>query len=814
MRHDIFKVIAALALIALPTAVTAAPSAQARYDAAIAGAKGAMMADPRAALAQADQATAAATALPGERDAGQAEATARWLAGEATARLDRPRDALAILQQANALAARHAPHSKLVGDILLSRGWAEGAMGSVQAALQDYQAAYGLFRSIGEVRGQAKALQNIGSIYHDAGDDQRSLNYYAQVADISKSDPMINLVAHNNLGETLKTLGRFRESEQQYLLAIRAARALKSGSLEARIYPNLASAQLANGEVDAAETSARRALALASGAEAAEERPFIYGVLAQIAFRRGDLAEAEKLIARTFAHVDLSKTPLPFRDFHRTAADIYSKADQPALAFQHLRAYKRLDDNIRALAASTNAALMAAQFDFANQQLNISRLREGQTRRDAMLQQSREHLKTVVFSLLLGAAALLSAILFTSFLSLRRSRNQVREANDQLSETNTSLEKALKVKNEFLATTSHEIRTPLNGILGMTQVILADLSTDAKTRDRVGVVHSAGQTMKALVDDILDLAKIETGALVVQRGPMDIVRLLEDAVRFWRGAAEAKGLALEAAIDLPRQIVCDENRLRQIIFNVMSNAVKFTGRGTICLRAHSKDDSFVIEIEDTGIGIALDQQELIFEKFHQVDGGTSRQYAGTGLGLAISRNLTDALDGDISVRSALGEGATFMIRLPLEVVATPDDAPVHAGGKADFDLILLLDPNPLTQRLAAKSLKSVSANIQPIVALEEATDRLGKEGVGLVLVQADAFDTERQRLVDLTQQAQANGAGCLMIGSFPDQAERAQLEKNGATILSKPVPPQLVISTATALLGIERASAAPLAPAA
>ena len=154
---------------------------------------------------------------------------------------------------------------------------------------------------------------------------------------------------------------------------------------------------------------------------------------------------------------------------------------------------------------------------------------------------------------------------------------KIRAANRRLSISNVALEKALKAKTEFLATTSHEIRTPLNGILGMTQVILHDPAVAGPLRERIQVVHGAGETMKVLVDDILDVAKMETGQIIIDRAEMDLRTVLSDAIRLWSGQARGKGLALDLDLaDCPPRIVEDETRLRQILFNLLSNAIKFT----------------------------------------------------------------------------------------------------------------------------------------------------------------------------------------------------------------------------------------------
>ncbi|MBK6705503.1 MAG: hypothetical protein IPG56_18235 [Caulobacteraceae bacterium] len=252
------------------------------------------------------------------------------------------------------------------------------------------------------------------------------------------------------------------------------------------------------------------------------------------AYARGDSIRAAELILRTFQGEDLSATTVPFRDFHRSAHEIYSALGNERLALRHLEAFKRLDDEARDVAANANMALMGAQFDFASQELQISQLRTQPLEAEARQ-------RTLIFFGALAIAMVILGALGYGYVSMRKSRNQVQAANDQLNETNVALGKALKAKSEFLATTSHEIRTPLNGILGMTQVMLQDAKIAADIRERVQVVHGAGESMRAIVDDILDVAKMETGKITVAAEPFNPAPTLEDVSRLWRHNAEAKG---------------------------------------------------------------------------------------------------------------------------------------------------------------------------------------------------------------------------------------------------------------------------------
>jgi len=782
---------------ARPPAPAANPAAVTRFDAEVASAKSAMLVDPEQGLRHATIATRLASQFPGSTAREMALATAHWLQGESLMRLNRPTDADPIVSQALRQAARYTPGTKLHGDLLQADGWVSVRLGRVQRALEDFQGAHKIYGSIGEPRGQAKALMNIGSIYNDAGDYQRALQYHAQAAEVFAGDPSIDVATRNNRGNALRQLGRFRAAEAEYRQALTAAQKLDSPLLTARILTNIAAAQELSGQLAQADASADRGLAITRNPAAADWRPFLWGVKAQIAFRRGDRAAAIDYIGRTFTGVDLDHTAMPYREFHDFARTVYEQAGNDRLALAHLEAFKRLEDESRQVAASTNAALMAARFDFANQDLRIAKLKTGQLQRDIEIARSRARMHQILTYGIGGTALVIFLLLLAGYI-----RN--RAANRRLSSANTALEKALKAKTEFLATTSHEIRTPLNGILGMTQVILHDPAVAGQLRERIQVVHGAGETMKVLVDDILDVAKMETGQIVIDRVEMDLRHVLADAVRLWSGQARSKGLELELDVaDCPARILEDETRLRQILFNLLSNAIKFTEAGSVRLTVDTvtpaSGEQLRLRVVDTGIGIPEAEHQRIFEAFHQVDGGTTRKYGGTGLGLAICRNLSLAMGGDICVESAPGGGSTFMVTLPLVRVAAASGAEARdeAGPRGlPATRMLVVERNPLAQSILRATIEGEVASLEIVdggeQALEAIRDRafdaIVAEGASIALPGLDSFESVAALV------AAAPDAVLTILWSGLTDADRAELVARGADrILAKPIAARVLL---------------------
>ncbi|RLF66779.1 MAG: hypothetical protein DRN57_06410 [Thermoplasmata archaeon] len=262
-----------------------------------------------------------------------------------------------------------------------------------------------------------------------------------------------------------------------------------------------------------------------------------------------------------------------------------------------------------------------------------------------------------------------------------RDISQKKRAELAMIEAKERAEEAARMKSEFLANMSHEIRTPMNAILGFTEILERKI-TDPSQRVQLEAIRSSGKTLLRLINDILDLSKIEAGKLELVFTPTDPVSIVMDMERIFRKKTSDKGLELNTMVpdDVPKYLMMDEVRLRQVLLNLIGNAVKFTERGSITVGLESgtgKDDDAKMDIslfvEDTGIGIPPDEVDRIFGTFDQVKGQDSGKYGGTGLGLAISRKLVEMMGGTLSVTSTVGKGSRFQVFLPGVRVAEPEE---------------------------------------------------------------------------------------------------------------------------------------------
>jgi len=371
-----------------------------------------------------------------------------------------------------------------------------------------------------------------------------------------------------------------------------------------------------------------------------------------------------------------------------------------------------------------------------------------------------------VISLLVMISGIIALVVGLRVLTDRERRARVlSELNADLLEQTARAERLATVKSEFLATMSHEIRTPMNGVLGMAQA-LENMPLDATTRDYVGVIRESAESLLGVINDILDYSRLEAGKMRVAPSAIRINTLLNAMTSLFASACAQKKLSLRVEIDpaAPTNIETDPARLRQILVNLIGNAVKFTSQGHVLLRVRPATlpggiPGIRFEVEDTGPGISPAAQSFIFERFSQEDASTSRRFGGTGLGLAICRRLCQLLGGKIGCESQQGRGSLFWFEIPVEL-AEQDELPLQSLTAPIVDPItrprvLCVDDNHVNRRIIETLLKPYCGKLVLVDSGAEALQAAEREEFDIVLLdihmpEMDGIETH-QRLRSLPQ---------------------------------------------------------------
>ena len=641
-------------------------------------------------------------------------------------------------------------------------GLVNNNLGNYEKALAHYQQSLSLRKALKDEKGIAKSYLNIGGVYNEIGDYPKELSSYLEVlAYYEATQDKWGLGAiYNNLGNNQKDQDNFEQALVYYEKSLTYSQASEDKRMIANTLGNIGNlyghlgeqgknieyllqALTLEQELENKEGIARNTLNLGITMAALADYPKALAYfeqskqmysnqnatirLANINIEIGNVYlktgkwQAALMALKKGLAIAKEKGNWVFQEAaYEGLAKTYEGLNNYPKAIEHFQLYMAAKDTLLNSEKTKQLAQMAALYEFEKSQTTMQKLRAESI--EAKLEMSEKlRNRNLLVGLALGIAALLAGLYF--IFRYRQRKQEIIAKQNRV----TELLRIDQLKDQFLANTSHELRTPLNGIIGIASSLEAGVAgvLPVKATENLRLITASGQRLSNLINDILDFSKLKNADLQLTIKPVDLYAATNIIIAMSRPLLATKPIQIENELSENMPLVAaDEDRVQQILYNLIGNAIKFTEVGTIKITGQTKADFFELTVSDTGIGIPESQQQSIFNSFVQVDGSDTRAYSGTGLGLTITQQLIELHGGQISVKSTLGKGTDFTVSFPLsqtEKAAKSIAAPVIAPIKTN--LANLPNNGQLVTRIPAVSTFQNGAAIKILIVDDEPINR-------------------------------------------------------------------------------------------
>lgn len=558
---------------------------------------------------------------------------------------------------------------------LKNRAISYDIQGNSNQAIVFYQESLGLLETLQDTLGISRLKNNLGIAYKNLGDLETARKFYHESIALKELLGDVKGVAYglNNIGELYQKEGAFKEALAYFTRANSIVDSLEDDRGRSITLSNIALSYLETEDYEQAVAYLRRSMLLDEASEDLYSLSYSYILLGRAHLNTGRIAEGIRAIGKAEKIAKEIGALKVHYDSQVVKKQLLQRSGQVAQLPELYEKILVLNDSLARLNLVEETAKMKAIYESREKELMIQELQKESTLNLKLIEAQNR-----VFRLTMTTVVLLGVLLIIVFVLYKNVKGKKRELEVKIIERDAAIkeaEHASQAKSQFLAQMSHEIRTPLNSIIGYTdQIIETDL--DDNQRKHLAIANQSALGLLGIINGILDLSKLEAGKLELIVEQTDLIELCEHVTQMTSYKADQKKIALKLTpLDREfRYVLADDTRLRQVLINLLANAVKFTENGEVALKAEVLGETedgktrFKFSVSDTGIGIKSENVQKIFQAFSQEDSSTTRKYGGTGLGLSISNILLSLMDSELQVESVHGKGSTFSFEVAFQLL--------------------------------------------------------------------------------------------------------------------------------------------------